>query len=126
MVHEIEKLRKQETLEMGKTLSFEKFYMVFATLQAVSITQQGFLNAIVYGWTREDFIHTLAMSGGGGSSVHQLMFRHRREDKTASDELGETWAMEEEEEGEEKWTPSQTQSITPPLPHKVFLNTKSS
>ncbi|CAI8054987.1 hypothetical protein GBAR_LOCUS30006 [Geodia barretti] len=135
MAHEIDKLRTQETLEKGKGLSFKAFYMVFATLQALSITQQGFLNAIVYGWTRENFLHIMAFSGGSSSfgNVQRLMLTHGEGDsRTASGELGETWAVfnreeEEEEEEEEKeeeergkWTPTQTQSLTPALTHKLF------
>ena len=135
MAHEIDKLRTQETLEKGKGLSFKAFYTVFATLQALSITQQGFLNAIVYGWTRENFLHIMAFSGGSSSfgNVQRLMLTHGEGDsRTASGELGETWAVfnreeEEEEEEEEKeeeergkWTPTQTQSLTPALTHKLF------
>ena len=29
----------------------------------MTITQQGFLNAIVYGWTREDFLDIMAIGG---------------------------------------------------------------
>lgn len=31
----------------------------------MTITQQGFLNAIVYGWTREDFLSLMAVKSGG-------------------------------------------------------------
>ena len=137
MAHEIDKLRTKETLEEGKGLSFKAFYMVFATLQALSITQQGFLNAIVYGWTREDFLHIMAFSGGSSSfdNVQRLMLTHGGDSRTASGELGQTWAVldrdeEEEEEKEEeergKWTPTQTESVTPDLTHKLFLNSTSS
>ena len=27
--------------------------------QSVTVPAQGFLNALVYGWTREDFVHTI-------------------------------------------------------------------
>jgi hypothetical protein len=129
MAHEIDKLRTKDTLEEGKGLSFKAFYMVFATLQALSITQQGFLNAIVYGWTREDFLHIMAFSGGSSSfgNVQRLMLTHGGDSRTASGELGQTWAVldreEEEEENEEereKWTQTQTESVTPDLTHKSF------
>ena len=105
MGHEIDKLRRKETLEEGEDLSFEAFYKVFATLQAVSITTQGFLNAIVYSWTREDFLHIMAISGGSSSftNIQQLMFTHGVEDSgTASGELGETWPVLDKVEEERK------------------------
>ena len=38
-------------------------YLHAQFLQSVTITQQGFLNAIVYGWTREDFLSIMALGG---------------------------------------------------------------
>ena len=42
-------------------------FLTFCTdahiLQSVTITTQGFLNAIVYGWTREDFLSIMAICG---------------------------------------------------------------
>ena len=125
MVHEIIRLQTKEAAELEEELSFETFYEIFAILQAVSITQQGFLNAIVYGWTREDFLHIMAISGSSNqSALHQLLFSHTGGD---SGELDATWALqeggeEEEKEEEEKWSPSQTQSITPVLSHKLYPN----
>ena len=29
------------------------------TTQSITVPAQGFLNALVYGWTREDFVHTI-------------------------------------------------------------------
>jgi hypothetical protein len=41
----------------------QKIYYITLCLQSVTITQQGFLNAIVYGWTREDFLSIMALGG---------------------------------------------------------------
>ena len=122
MIREIIEIQKKEqissTVDFG-TPPFETFYIICATLQAVSITQQGFLNAIVYGWTREEFVHIMAISSRTNDNLIQLidgtrsLERSRRGTAAASDsgELGATWEQraewereceeEEEEEDEE-------------------------
>ena len=65
MVYELRVLSHRNSSEMNSDFNsptFEPFYIAFATLQSLTITQQGFLNAIVYGWTRDDFINTVATS----------------------------------------------------------------
>lgn len=37
-------------------------------MQSFTVPLQGFLNALVYGWTREDFIHTIMHRRGTSGS----------------------------------------------------------
>lgn len=71
--------------------------IVMFLLQSLTITQQGFLNAIVYGWTREDFLNLVGLK----SSSKQL------HDDT---ELSDSDTEEEEvmEGGEEQTTRKQS------------------
>ena len=126
MVHEIVNLQMKEEVQSEgdvDSMSFKFFYVLFATLQALSITQQGLLNAIVYGWTREDFLHIMAVSGGSTQgTLHRLMFTQAG-DRAGNSEMEDTWVLQEEEEEEERdeeLSPSQTQSLTPALSHKVY------
>ena len=41
-----------------------------ACIQSITVPLQGFLNAIVYGWTRENFLHVMA--GGVITEAEQL------------------------------------------------------
>ena len=138
MVREIVKLRAHETISPKSDIrssSFETFYIIFATLQAVSVTQQGFLNAIVYGWTREDFVHIMSMTRSSQHTPLDLLTHSRV--TTAHDggggesgDLETTWAdplgdEEEEEgkgerEGKEGSAFYETCSVTPTLPHKLY------
>ena len=106
-----------------RTPPFESFYIIFGALQAVSITQQGFLNAIVYGWTRETFVHVMAFSSRTGDSLGLLSDGARSTDwgrrGTESGELGATWDLraegegkgEEEEEGEDEGEDEQNRPL---------------
>ena len=54
-----------------KTTSIQKEYghtialsATFALMQSLTLPMQGFMNAIVYGWTREDFVHALNLGTG--------------------------------------------------------------
>ncbi|XP_064392957.1 transmembrane protein 116-like [Halichondria panicea] len=50
----------------------EKFYIMLLILQSVTVPLQGFLNALVYGWTREDFLHVMAYSKETPANVENL------------------------------------------------------
>ena len=73
MVWEITKLESKEMINTTSDIrssSFETFYSIFAILQAISITQQGFLNAIVYSWTRDD---VMTMQGDNSGQQNMLI-----------------------------------------------------
>ena len=69
------------------------------SVQSLTITQQGFLNAIVYGWTREDFLHIMAINA-----------RRKRDSTNGRLQLLSSSESEEwDGEGEEDYdTPRQT------------------
>ena len=146
MVREIIEIQRREqissTSDFG-TPPFESFYITFGTLQAVSITQQGFLNAIVYGWTREEFVHIMAITSRASDNLIQLLDGTRSADwgrrRAAavgdSGELGATWEdraegereceeeeEKEEEEEEENRQLYETHSLTPTLSHRLQLS----
>ena len=70
--------------------SFEPFYITCATLQSLSITQQGFLNALVYGWTRDDFLNIMAVGRDGTLSSFTGSQDTPRDD---------TWVIHSDEDG---------------------------
>ena len=119
-----------------RTPPFESFYIIFGALQAVSITQQGFLNAIVYGWTRETFVHVMAFSSRTDDSLGLLGDGARSSDwgrrGIESGELGVTWDLRAEgegegEEGEDEqnrplYETSKSQSLTPTMSHRLCVN----
>lgn len=61
--------------------------VIIAFLQSVTVPLQGFLNAIIYGSTREDFVHMMgttarffaAETEGDGSEVHVIRSEHEGE-----------------------------------------------
>ena len=67
------------------------------TLQSLTITQQGFLNAIVYGWTREDFLHIMAVN----RRRRKKKQAHQERQYSSSDSEEDVVDEEEEEEEEE-------------------------
>ena len=134
MIREIIDIRRGEEILADSSdftsSSFEPFYITFATLQAVSITQQGFLNAIVYGWTREDFLHTMAFHRSSVmDSVAGTSYSQWDDPEDESGELGATWVMRSERheggrEGEKDplHQSSKSVSVTPTLAHKLYMN----
>ena len=141
MIREIIEIQRKEQKIDFSSPAFETFYIIIATLQAISITQQGFFYAIVYGWTREDFLHIMTISTHARGSLSPLVngLRSWGQRETDSGELEVTSPLPPEEEGEhaegkhgkgeneQRYETSKSQSLfTPNLSHRlpVSFNTR--
>lgn len=71
MIREATRLQSENN---GSESDFESlsFYVIFVSLQAVTITQQGFLNGMIYSWTRGDTFHIISFSRSGLGSHGDL------------------------------------------------------
>ena len=47
----------------------------FVVLQSITVPLQGFLNAIVYGWTREDFVQAVRSQSVNTQNEDDKLFR---------------------------------------------------
>lgn len=109
MIHELVMLSKGDKPENDSdfsSASFEPFYITCATLQSLSITQQGFLNAIVYGWTRDDFLHIMAIGRGG--TLSSLTGSQN----TPQDDDDETWVIHSDEDGYDETVATEDEKIS--------------
>lgn len=144
MVLEITKLESKEmminTTSDIRSSTFETFYIIFAILQAISITQQGFLNAIVYSWTRDDVFHVMTMQGDSSGQQNMLIRSRGTTDGSSVSNDDHNifnsveYEKEEEAKKEEEWEQgkgvedvtlyeySKSQTVTPTLTHKLFLD----
>ena len=65
------------------------FFLLPTYTQSITVPLQGFLNAIVYGWTREDFLHVMTSTKKSPQSLPKMDCSSDFEDsvKLAEDEL---------------------------------------
>lgn len=117
MIREAIQLQSQNHSESDfESLSF---YVIFVSLQSVSITQQGFLNAMVYSWTREELQHIVSFSRRLHRSGNDLdLSTDFAQDGDGSDER---FCADEEKEEEEVWETSRSLSTSPALTKKTFV-----
>ena len=117
MIREATTLQSQDSSESD--FGSLSFYVIFVSLHAVSITQQGFITAMVYSWTHEDMQHIVSFSRSGHRAGSDLEVSV---DSTRDGDSGELCASgDEEEEEEEVWEISKSLSASPALSKKTFV-----
>ena len=66
------------------------------TVQSSTAPLQGFLNAIVYGWTRDDFLHVMAFTNNSTANEHnQVVTKDNLELEKSAEYSGNTFKRQE-------------------------------
>ena len=92
-------------LEVFACEMFSVLYSTLFTKQAVFVPVQGFLNALAYGWTREDFLTTM-------SSRHSRSYRPQSNAAWPATSLGENEEQTEMEVDREDWLYTQNSILS--------------
>ena len=78
------------------------YYYLLLYLKSITVPLQGFLNAIVYGWTRKDFVKAVDNSLSyrvppplvPPKPRRSLLFRRKQQQEQEQEKVGESYAQE--------------------------------